>query len=105
MRVLFPDDFDERAQEEMTVRGYLSHARVEADDGRIFPVFFADPVRLAQELADLQSLNQPFLAEVGLVVLPEVTVAAIQDAVARLGERGFFGFFRPLTPEDRPWEL
>ncbi len=100
-RLLLPEDFDERAEVEAELRGYLSHARVQLDDGRIFPVFFVDPVRLRQELEDS---DPPVFAEVGLIVVPDVTRRAMEAAVAFLACGRFFEFLRPLQEGDRPWE-
>jgi hypothetical protein len=101
-RILWPEGFDERAQIEAGWRGYLSHARVLLDDGRVFPVYFVDPVRLAQ---DVEAAQHAMVAEVGLIVLPEITCRAMEAAVAFLVPRGFFEYFRPLRDGDSPWEL
>ncbi len=101
-RILWPEGFDEREEVEAGWRGYLSHGRVQLDDGRVFAVYFADPVRLKQ---DVEAAQPSFVAEVGLIVLPEITRRAMEDAVAYLVPRGFFEYFRPLADADRPWEL
>src|SRR5690242_998434 len=88
-RVIFPEGFDERAAFEAPLKGWLS-AHVELEDGRLYPVYFSDPDRLQQDLADAVSGGTPFFAQPGLVVLPEVTVEAIEDAVPLLWEQGFF---------------
>jgi hypothetical protein len=101
-QLLWPEGFDERAEVEAGWRGYLSHARVQLDDGRVFPVYFIDPVRLQQ---DLEAAQPSMIAEVGLIVLPEITRTAMEAAVTFLAPRGFFEYFRPLEESDRPWEL
>jgi hypothetical protein len=45
------------------------------------------------------------VAEIGLIVLPEITRQTMEAAVAFLAPRGFFEYFRPLEESDRPWEL
>ncbi|MDP9194010.1 MAG: hypothetical protein M3P06_20130 [Acidobacteriota bacterium] len=45
------------------------------------------------------------VAEVGLIVVPEITRNTMEAAVAFLAQRGFFEYFRPLEEGDRPWEL
>jgi hypothetical protein len=104
VRLLFPQDFDGRAEAEAAERGYLSHVRVEFDDGRTFPVFFVDPVRLAQEVSE-NAKRESFFAEVGLIVIPEVTRALMERAVIDLSRRGYFDYFRPLTASDSPWDV
>ncbi len=100
--LVWPEGFDERAEVEAEWRGYLSHARVQLDDGRLYPVYFTDPVRLAQ---DVEAAQPPMVAEVGLIVVPEITRNTMEAAVAFLAQRGFFEYFRPLEEGDRPWEL
>jgi hypothetical protein len=62
--VEFPEDFDERSMTEMTDRGYVNGAIVVTPAGR-HRVFFIGPVRLQQELDDLQRMGTHFFAEPG----------------------------------------
>jgi hypothetical protein len=89
-KIIFPQGFDERSREEMPQRGYLSHVLVELEDGSRYPVEFIEPVRLTQELEDYVRLNIPCYAEPGLIILPEVTMERIEEAVAYLYRTGFF---------------
>ena len=101
--ILWPEWFDERAEVEAEWRGYLSYTRVRLDDGRVVPVCFVCPVRLAQ---DLEAAEPALVAQIGLIVLPEITRSAIEAAVAYLAPRGVFDYFRPIEEGDlRPWEL
>lgn len=88
-RVIFPKGFDERAAFETPLKGWLS-AQVEAEDGLRYAVYFCDPVRLQQDLDEEVKTGRPFLAEPGLVVLPEVTVEAVESAAQLLWQQGFF---------------
>jgi|ERR1700686_2492789 len=100
-KIVFPNTFDERSKSEMPLRGCLSHVLVELQDGSRYPVDFIDPVRLAQELKDNIKLNIPCYAEPGLIVLPEVTLEYIENAVRYLHQHGFFEHLKPenkLTP-------
>ena len=57
---------------------------------------FIDPVRLAQEIeATLQS-GQPYYCEIGQVVVPEITIAAITKAIPLLVEEGCLERHVPL---------
>ncbi|MEK7833749.1 MAG: hypothetical protein AAB401_21865, partial [Acidobacteriota bacterium] len=47
-RIIFPDDFDERAAFEVSMKGWLM-AQVELENGSRYPVCFYDPVRLQQD--------------------------------------------------------
>ncbi len=87
--VILPEGFDERATFEISLKGWLS-AQVELEDGDRYAVYFSDPIRLQQDLDENVKLGKPCVAEPGLIILPEVTVEAIQDAVQFLWEQGFF---------------
>jgi hypothetical protein len=93
-RVVFPDGFDERAAFEAPSKGWLS-AHVETNDGSCFSVYFSDPVRLQQDLEQNVRLGKPFLAEPGMIILPEVTVEAVHEVVHALCEQGFFTHLQP----------
>jgi hypothetical protein len=96
-KIIFPDSFDERDAYEMALRGCLSHAFVELENGDRYPVDFIDPVRLGQDLADYIRSGIPCYAEPGLIVIPEVTLPRIQEALNYLNERGFFNQFKPVN--------
>jgi hypothetical protein len=79
-QVIFSEGFDEGAAFEAPLKGWL-RAQVESEDGCRYAVYFSDPMRLQQDLAEEVELGRPCFAEPGLIILPEVTVEAIQDAV------------------------
>jgi hypothetical protein len=93
----YPADFDERAEFEMTSKGYLSGGSVELQDGRRYPVTFYDPMRLAQDVEASGSYGIPMLAEPGLVVIPEVTREAIERTIPELIELRFFDHLKPIN--------
>jgi hypothetical protein len=93
LRIIWPDDFDERAAFEMPFKGWLN-TFVELDEGYRYSVHFTDPVRLQQDLDEDVNLGKPYFAEPGLIILPEVTVEAIESAVQRLWEQGFFAHLK-----------
>jgi hypothetical protein len=67
-------------------------------DGSCYQVLFYDPVRLQQDLEEYVRLDTPYLAEPGLIVLPEVTTEAIRKAVRDAETKGFFDRLKPLAP-------
>jgi hypothetical protein len=97
--VVFPEWFDERAEYETPLKGWLDHVRVQLPDGTRYAVFFYDPVRLEQDLAENVKLGVAYVAEPGLIILPEVTPAAIRSAVEALWRQGYFNTLKPLDPE------
>lgn len=103
-QVVFPDGFDERVAFEAPLKGWLS-AHVVWADGRRCAVYFSDPVRLQQDLDENINLGTPFFAEPGLVVLPEVSVEAIQDAVRLLCAQGFFDHLKAERSESNTMEM
>ena len=95
-KLILPDDFDDRAVDEIRMKGWFN-AKVEIADGRHYEVNFYDSIRLQQEIAwDFTKLNMPCFAEPGIVVIPEITVEAIQRALNYLAEHHYFSYFSPL---------
>jgi hypothetical protein len=92
--IVFPDWFDDRAAFEHEGKGYLGDVEVHLADGRLYRLFFMDPVRLAQDLEEYVKLGKPYLSEPNLVVVPAVTTPAIRAAVAGLLADGAFAHFR-----------
>src|SRR5262249_2127666 len=92
-------DFDERAEWEMSARGYLSHATVELAAGQRYPVCFYDPVRLRQDVEMGAKSGEPCVAEPGLIVVPQVTREEIIRAVEYLADTGYFSHLVPLENE------
>lgn len=96
-RVHFPPDYDERGEWEVENKGWLHGVRVELPDGSIYPIALYDPVRLAQVLESDAKWGAGVIAEPGLVVIPELTRAAIVRAAEKLVQRGFFDHLKPLS--------
>jgi hypothetical protein len=93
-RLVFKYPFDEAAAYDAEARGYLSYASVELGNGARYPVVFYDPVRLQQDLEVEVGEGRAFIAEPGLIIVPEVTLARMQAAVERLSQTGFFEALR-----------
>jgi hypothetical protein len=91
----FEGEFDEREEMEARDRGYRSHVSVELSNGEQYPVVFYDVERLQQDLEVETKAGIPYIAEPGLIVLPEVTRKNMETAVCRLVEEGFFEALRP----------
>jgi hypothetical protein len=94
--IIFPDWYDDRAQWEHQSKGFLPDVLVQAPDGTRYRLFFMDPVRLAQDLEAESVTGKQYLAEPGLVVVPDVTKEAISRAAAGLWADGFFKHLKPL---------
>jgi len=96
--VIFPEGFDERAAFETPLKGWLS-AQVELEDGCRYTVYFSDPSRLQQDLDEALKSGRPCFAEPGLIILPEVTVKTMQEAVQFLWKEGFFASLKASQGE------
>ena len=96
-QLVFVTPFGEVEADEALARGYLSHVLVETSDGRLYPVTFYDPVRLRQDLEERSSQGSSFLADPGMVVIPEITASLMEAAARGLCKEGFFDHFRPIT--------
>jgi hypothetical protein len=95
-KVIFHEEFDERSAYEAPLRGYVSHIIVETEDGNRYSVYFSDVVRLQQDLEIGVKHGEPCFAEPGLIVLPEVTVETIHEAVKYLWKQNFFSHLKAL---------
>ncbi len=89
-RLMFVREFTEQQAVEARDRGYLSHVLVEVDGDRLYPVFFYDPVRLQQDLEMNAKHGRAFVADAGMIVLPDITPEAMQEVVQQLCQEGFF---------------
>jgi hypothetical protein len=94
-RLIFPDWYDERAEWEVVEKGWFSDAVVDVDGAR-YAITFYDPVRLRQ---NLEEEARGWLAEVGLIVLPELTRPAMVNAVAQIVDDGFFRTQLPIPAD------
>ncbi|WP_243147524.1 hypothetical protein [Scytonema sp. UIC 10036] len=98
-RLTFKYGWDDRDDEETLMKGYRSDGIVQSSEGERYPVYFIDPIRLQQDLEAEEELGSAFLAQPGLIILPEVTREAMENVVRQLWEQGYFEFLKPLKPE------
>src|SRR5271167_832636 len=93
-RFVFAHDADDR---DMAPHGYRGDVVVEFADGEAFPVYFYEPSAIREELdCRIRSGFGQFVAEPGLVVIPEITLAGMKAAVLELIEVGYFTHLRPV---------
>ncbi len=97
-RLIFDSPLDERFAFEAQARGYLSNVLVELRNGASYKVVFYDCTRLSQDLEYEVSAGRMCVADVGMIVLPEVTLDNMRTAIKKLAEEGYFD---GLTPIDR----
>jgi hypothetical protein len=88
--IVFPDWYDERGEWEAKEKGWLQGVEVRFSNGDVHPVFFYDPVRLAQDLETDTKHGRPFVAQPGMIVVPEITREAILEVIGGLVDDGFF---------------
>lgn len=100
-QLVFDGPFDQRDAEECRVRGYCGYAMAELASGEQYGLVFYDPVRLVQDLADEAEAGRGFIADPGLVILPEVTRDYMQAAIEQLEKEGFFKMMRPRQASDQ----
>jgi len=89
-KLIFKYGFDEYDQADVRNRGYLEHVQVLLKDTHLYSVTFYAPVRLGQELEDKGKFGDKFIAEPGMIVIPEITLDNMQAAINKLEKRGFF---------------
>jgi hypothetical protein len=54
-------------------------------------------VRLTQELKDNSKKGFPFFIEKNLIILSEVTIEIMQNAIKKAGKQGFFENLKPIN--------
>ncbi len=92
-RLVFAHDVSDR---DLAPHGFRGDVFVELADGGIFPVYFYEPDAIREELgARIRSGFGQFVAEPGLVVIPEITLDRMKSSVLELIE---IGYFTHLTP-------
>jgi hypothetical protein len=96
-KLLLREPFDDRTAWEVSSKGWYSGATVELPDGSRYPLFFYDPARLSQDLDGEVESGSPCLAQPAMIVVPEITEAAMRAAVNHLYEQGWFEHLRPKT--------
>ena len=89
-KLVFPEWYDERGEWEAEEKGWLQGVEIRYADGAVQPLFFYDPVRLAQDLEHEDADAMPFIASSGLIVIPRITRELMVRAVATLMEEGHF---------------
>lgn len=101
-RLHFRDPFAE-IEWEVSAKGWYGGVSVELEDGSLYEVTFIIPVRLSQELQSQIELknkgfvSDSFIADVGMIVVPEITETNIRESIQRLYEMGWFAHFVPLA--------
>lgn len=96
-KLTFKYGWDERDEVETPMKGCRSDGIVQMADGRTYSVYFIDPIRLQQDLEAEVECGYPFLAPPALIVLPELTLSAMSNAITQLWKQGYFDAFKPLT--------
>jgi hypothetical protein len=93
-RLVFAHDVDDR---DLAPHGYRGDVAVEFADGEAFPVYFYEPDAVREELEGRRRSGfGQFVAEPGLVIIPEITLAGMKSAVSELIELGYFTHLRPV---------
>jgi hypothetical protein len=98
VELVFHVPFGERAAFETRDRGYLSHVSAKLPDGSVYPVFFYDAGRLAQDLEESAKHGRPYIADPGMIVVPEVTIEYMRQSVQMLARDGFFTYLKTIKP-------
>ena len=88
------------------VRGFYDGIIVELENGFRHSVYFYEPVRLTQDLqAQLEAekvdakWGRNHIAEVGMIIVSEITMENMRNAIERLYNENWFENFQPLKQE------
>lgn len=108
-KLTFKYGWDERDEVETPMKGCRSEGIVSLSDGKAYSVYFIDPIRLQQDLESEVEFGSSFLAPPGLIVIPELTRNAMENAIpslrdatrtvsfanAQLWKQGYFDALKP----------
>lgn len=98
IRLIFHQEFDERAEWEAEQRGLCDYILVELDNGMRYPVCFYTPSRLGVSIQMLEDGGvHGVIGGSGLIVIPKITVESMMHAVTYLAQEDCF--FEGLVPE------
>jgi len=93
-RLVVAHDVDER---DVAPHGYRGDVVVKFADGESFLVYFYEPDAIREELdGRSRSGFGRYVAEPGLVVIPEICVTGMKSSVLELIEVGYFTHLRPV---------
>lgn len=95
-KLILPEWFNQRLADETPIKGFLSNMEAELSNGNRYILNFIDPIRLNQDLETETKRGRPYLAEQGMVILPEVTVDKAREVLKQLLKDGFFETLKPL---------
>jgi hypothetical protein len=98
-RLVFRPEYGERDLDDARARGYLSHVFVQIDGGNLYPVFFYTPDRIGGDLQSSESCGEPSIAEVGTIIVREITLPELEAAVERAFCQGFFNYLVHVSEE------
>jgi len=94
-RLVFVHDVHEY---DLAPHGYRGDVVVEFANGETFPIYFYEPTAVSEVLESNAKWGfGRFVAEPGLVVIPEISLANMKSAVAELIETGYFSHLRPIA--------
>jgi hypothetical protein len=94
-KLIFPNEWSERAESEMFSRGYVDLI-VELAHGQRYQIVFYDPIRLSQTITSSFQNGDVVFAEPNLLVIPELTIDNIQKAIAELSKSRFYTYLKPI---------
>ena len=78
-------------EEEVKKKGYCNDVIVTLSDHSKYKVCFYDPIRLAQDLEE-----ENYIAEPGLIIIEEVSVKNIENAIHELWLGGYSEQVKPI---------
>lgn len=99
VKLIFPAEGFQCQLGDADERGFLSHVLVEIDGTDFYPVCFYSIGELAGELREDPRYPDKVVAEIGMIVLPELSLDRMEKAVQWLCEKGYFRYMRPLSHE------
>lgn len=85
--LVFQDGFTDFDEFDTPLRGYRRGVYLN-NNGQCYPLFFYDPDRLSQDLETDIKWGRNYIAEYGIIIVPEVSLKNMLDVVHSLLDKG-----------------
>ena len=99
--LILPGEGNDPELWDANARGYCSHVMVRFNNGQTFRLDFHEPIRLHQEIGGDVVQQKEVWAQPELIILPEITLGGIVQAVLFLESKNYFAKRVPDKGEDK----
>jgi hypothetical protein len=89
-RLIFTEEFDQEIADLVEMKEWCGIGVVEMPDRRQIEIYFTTPRRLASDFESGLKSGEVCMAELCMIIIPEVTRKNMEAAVKQLYDKGYF---------------